>query len=173
MTIVASQPPPSARLSYELIRPRHAAELQSALCDPRVYAFISAPCPTPSDLEISFERKAAGAPAHRPDERWLDYAVRRRDTGGTIGRLEATVIGRRAEVAYLFGPSFWGFGYATEGLEWLHSLLIAAFGVTEFWATVAPGNLRSRRLLERAGYDEAAPTTWPDLRSYDPGDWVF
>jgi hypothetical protein len=173
MTKIVQQQATPDRLRYELIQEHHAAELQRALCDPRVYEFISGPCPTPSELKLSFARKATGAPTHRPDECWLDYAVRLRDTGKAIGRLEATLIGRRAEVAYLFGTDFWGCGYATDGLAWLHELLAGSFGVVEFWATVAPGNLRSRRLLERAGYEPAAPETWPDLRSYDPGDCVF
>src|ERR1700722_15641143 len=121
MTATAQQPA-TERLTFEPIQPHHAAGLQHVLCDPRVYECIEAPCPTPAELEDSFVRKAAGAPAHRPDERWVDYAVRLPATGELIGRLEATVIKRRAEVAYLFGPAFWGCGYATEGLQWLHGI---------------------------------------------------
>ena len=163
----------TTRLRYEPIRQHHAAELQHALCDPRVYAFIAAPCPTPTELHASFARKEAGAPAKRSNERWLDYAVRLAETGEAIGRLEATVIGQRAEVAYLFGPAFWGRGYATEGVVWLHELLNSSLGVTEFWATVTPGNIRSIRLVQRTGYREALADTWPHLTSYDPGDRVF
>jgi RimJ/RimL family protein N-acetyltransferase len=163
----------TARLCYEPICQQHAAELEHALCDPRVYTFIDAPCPTVAGLHASFARKEVGAPAQRSDERWLDYAVRHIESGEAIGRLEATIIGRHAEVAYLFGPVFWGRGYATEGLEWLHELLSRSFGVAEFWATVAPSNTRSIRLLERAGYGEAPSETWPRLTSYDPGDRVF
>jgi hypothetical protein len=147
--------------------------LQHVLCDARVYAFIDAPCPTLTDLEASFARKEAGAPAERSDERWLDYAVRVTESGEAIGRLEATIIGERAEVAYLFGPNFWGYGFATEGLAWLHEFLSSSFGVSEFWATANPDNIRSIRLLERAGYLEAPSETWPRLTSYDPGDRVF
>jgi len=163
----------SRRLSYERILQRHAAEFEPILCDPRVYQFIDCDCPTPADLEVSFMHKEAGAPPHRSDEQWLDYAVRLTGSGVAIGRLEATLLEGRAEVAYLFGPDFWGCGYATEALAWLHELIRTKFGVMDFWATVKPGNDRSVRLLERSNYREEPSHTWPRLTSYDPGDLVF
>ena len=171
MTVIL--PSAIARLSYELLRQSHAAELQYALCDPRVYACINASCPTPAELEASFARKEAGAPACRSDECWLDYTVRLIGSGVALGRLEASVIGERAELAYLFGPGFWGQGYASEGLVWLHDVLRGSHDVSEFWATVEPANIRSIRLLEGTGYSEAAPGTRPHITSYNPGDRVF
>jgi len=165
--------PDSPRLSYERILRSHAAELESILCDPRVYQFIECDCPTSAELEESFMRKEAGAPQHRSDERWLDYMVRLTGSGVAIGLLEATILEERAEVAYLIGPDFWGYGYGTEGLEWLHELIRSNFGILDFWATVKPGNDRSVRLLERSNYREVPPNTRPRLTSYDPGDRVF
>ena len=118
-------------------------------------------------------RKEAGAPSHRGDELWLDIAVRLIGSGVAIGLLETTILEERAEVAYLFGTDFWGNGYATEGLAWLHELIRSNFGIRDFWATVKPGNERSMRLLERSKYREVPAGTWPRLTSYDPGDRVF
>ena len=165
--------PDSPRLGYEWILRSHAVELEEVLCDPRVYEFIDCDCPTPAELEESFTRKEAGAPAHRADELWLDIIVRLSASGVVIGQLEATILEGRAEVAYLFGPDFWGHGYATEGLAWLHELIRRNFGIQDFWATVKPWNDRSVRLLERSGYREVPDETWPRLTSYDPGDRVF
>ena len=153
--------PASGRLGYEVILRSHAAELEAILCDPRVYEFIDVECPTLADLEASFTRKEAGAPPHRADEHWLDYILRLSETGVAIGRLEATLLDGRAEVAYLIGPGFWGCGYATEGLAWLHDSIRTTFGVRDFWATVMPGNFRSMRLLERSGYREVPSGSWP------------
>lgn len=162
------------RLRYEPLHREHAAELQAVLCDPRVYEFISGPQPkTTADLERSFSRMSAGPPAHRSHERWLNYVIRLDETAQAIGRLEATVIAYRAEVAFLIGPDHWERGYATEALRWLQNLLAESYDVTEYWATVIPGNIRSRRLFERAGYSEVAADAGPTLTSYDPGDWVF
>lgn len=100
----------SARLRYEPLEPRHAALLAAALTDPRVNAHFAEGGPaTPGELEASFARKIAGARDY-PGELWLDFAVRLSGSETYIGRVEATVQGRDAELAYLIGPVFWGAG---------------------------------------------------------------
>jgi len=165
----------SQRLQYEKITPTHAVELQEALCDPRVYEFIANHgTPTAADLREVFKRKALGPPPSRSDETWIDYAVRSKASGTTIGRIEATILEGHAEVAYMLGPRYWGQGFALEAMRWLHQLLELEFRVFEFWATVSPHNDRSLRLLARLGYGEAAAVLWPvQLLSYNGGDRVF
>jgi RimJ/RimL family protein N-acetyltransferase len=89
-----------------------------------------------------------------------------------IGTLQATIIQRHAEVAYLFDPQFWGYGYATEAMWTFQAHLRDQERVAEFWATTAPGNARSIRLLERLGYTPVT-TAWPRPLSYEEGDLVF
>lgn len=163
----------SDRLSYEPIRQDQADEVEHALCHPAVYYFINEPCLDLQTLRAAFQRREAEVPADRSNETWLDYLVRLRCTGEAIGRVEATVIQGNAEIAYLFGPMYWGKGYATESLGWLEQLLSADFGVVHFWATVQPGNNHSIKLLQRAGYQQAPRQSWPQLTSYDSGDLVF
>ncbi|MCB1230755.1 MAG: GNAT family N-acetyltransferase [Verrucomicrobiae bacterium] len=163
----------SDRLTYEPLSAAHAPGLASVLCDPRVYEYIDAEIPTPESLAKEFERLAAGAPEHRARETWIDFAVRRRSDHTLIGRIEATVIERNAEVAYLFGPDYWGCGYGRESLRWLHQTLARRYGATDSWATITPANRRSLRLVEFFGYRETTADTWPILTSYDPGDRVF
>ena len=89
-----------------------------------------------------------------------------------IGRLEATIVAWRAEVAYLLGPRYWGQGYALEAMLAFQDLLAKHFRVDEFWATTHPANTRSIRLLVRMEYEEVRES-WPSLMSYDPGDLVY
>lgn len=89
-----------------------------------------------------------------------------------LGRLEATVHGGISEVAFLFGAQHWGKGYATEGLAWLQSEVRHLCGVSSFWATTVPANLRCQALLVRSGYVEVT-APFPTLLSYGPGDLVF
>lgn len=163
----------SERLSYEKIVGSHAPELTHALCDPRVYEFIDMACPSADELEASLSSLETGPPPVRADEFWFDYAVRRNADGRCLGRIEATVIGPNAEVAYLFGPEFWGHGYAGESLGWLQTSLSIHPGATSFWASIHPANERSLQLVERFGYKEVPEEEWPRLTTYDPGDRVF
>ncbi len=167
--------PETERLSYERITKHHAVELRGELCDPRVYEHIDErKAPTPAELMQSFVRKEVGAPSHRSAETWMDFAVRLKTIGKTIGRIEATVLETRAEVAYLFGYRHWGFGYAQEAVQWLQRLLAEEHAVHDLWATVTRDNRLSIALLERLGYVEVPQSRWPArLTSYNEGDCVF
>ena len=161
----------SGRLVYEPLSELHASALSSALIDPRTYAHIPPPNPTTeAELAAQFARRVAG-PSDSENEIWWNFAVRLRE-GPFIGRIEATFHHDLAEIAYVFGPSYWGCGYATESLSWLHSQIRDRQLADSVWATVTPGNTRSIRLLERLGYSEALPSH-PQLLSYEAGDRVY
>lgn len=164
----------SRRLIYEQITQDHAAELEGLLCDPRVYENVDdGIAPTFDELLESFALREVGPPDHRSNEIWVNYIVRIKDSQSAIGRVEATVIEHRAEVAYLLGVSYWGKGYGSEALVWLQNLLQKDYGVREFWATVTPGNESSMRLLLKNGYLQVSEQNLPQLASYDENDWVF
>jgi RimJ/RimL family protein N-acetyltransferase len=162
----------TARLVYEPLAASHAAELRGALIDPRLYAYITKPCPhTVLDLKAEFVRVAAGPPKDHEGEAWWNFAVRLRD-GEYIGRIQATFHDGLAEVAYMFGVSYWGQGYATEALLWLRDRVAETQKANSLWATVNPENSRSIRLLERLGYQRMSQE-WPPLFSYEPEDLVY
>src|SRR6516225_4177871 len=107
----------TARLLLETLSPEHAHGLFEALADPRVYEHIhEAPAESVAALASQFARLANGPTSDSTGEQWLNLAIRRREDGCLIGRLQATIIDRRAEVAYLIGPQYWGRGYATEAM---------------------------------------------------------
>ena len=163
------------RLLIEPLSPAHAVELFAALDDPRVGAFIGGPDVTTLDaLERRIVALAAGPPDAHPEDRWLNWVARRATDGAVVGRLEATTYPDGwAEVAYVFGPAFWGAGYATEGVAWMGSHLAAEYGIHEWWAAVHPDNVGSIRLLGRLGFEpQPVPPSRP-LGSYDEGDLVF
>ncbi len=117
------------------------------------------------------EQLLRGAPAEFAPERWFNFVVRRSSDSIVIGRIEATTYSTWAEVAYLFDPTQWGLGYATEATAWLVDRLHEV-GCTEVWAAVHPDNERSVRLLARLGFAERELPT-RDLGSFDEGDRVF
>jgi len=160
------------RLTLSTLADEDAPELFEALDDPEVGRYIGGPDVT--TVEALRDRIAfitAGPGPGRDDERWLNVAVRAE--GRVIGRLEATLHEGWAEVAWVFGPAWWGRGYATEGAAWLLAHLRDDDGITEAWATVDPANGRSVRLIGRLGFREQVPPFRRRPASYDDGDLVF
>jgi RimJ/RimL family protein N-acetyltransferase len=163
----------SQRLRFEPLVPEHALSLSEALLDPAAYAFISSgPPKSLEDLTAQIERRLVGPSASRRMERWWNIAVFSQADNLGLGRLEATLVDHRAEVAYVFGSEHWGNGYALEAMHWLQDRLVEDGTAWKFWATVLPANVGSVRLLQRLGYTKI-DSDWPGLASYDEGDLVF
>lgn len=159
-------------LVFERLLPAHVDELAAVLRTDEVYAHIGG-TPSLELFRLRMMRALAGPPPGAGDQRWLNWLVRLQDSGAAIGRLEATVIGANAEVAFLFDPAHWGAGHARRGLAWLHEAVEAEVGAVHFWATTVPANTRCRRLLDACGYEPVAPDAAPRLVSYDDGDLVY
>jgi RimJ/RimL family protein N-acetyltransferase len=168
----------SKRLTYEPLASQHAAGLVVALGDERVGRYIGGPDVTTLDAareRIEYLRRTDPATW---GERWLNWVVFADDLPDRplIGRVEATVHIERspvsAEIAYLFGPAWWGRGYATEATAWMIDRLAADHGVRTVWATVDPANSRSIGLLVRLGFAEA-PLPPQGIASYEHGDVVM
>jgi len=158
------------RLVLEPLEVGHADALHDALRDPAVHEFIVTSGPwTRETVRRRLERLAEGPPPGS-DDVWLNYVVLLGDR--LVGRVEATVHGPLAEVAYLFDPGVSGNGYATESVEWLLGHLRDDHAVTEAWATVDQRNAASIRLLDRCGFARQASVP-PAVQSYDEGDAVY
>lgn len=156
------------RLSINELEVGDAAELFGATESPEVGEFIGGSySPSVQALRDRIERMRAGS--GRADESWLNYSVRVTDTGDLIGHLQASVHSEWAEVAWVFGRPWWGYGYANEAVTWL----IESLPSVGLWATVDPGNARSLRLLARLGFTETTVPPARDVQSYDDGDRVF
>lgn len=160
------------RLQYEALTPFHAPLLHPVLKAEEVWRHIGpSEAATLEELAARFMGMAAGPPPARAEERWVNFAVRLADEGPYCGRIEATVHGSWAEIAYLFGPAFWGRGLATEAVHWLREHLREHFGVTELWAATRAANSASVRLLRRLGFVESPPLH--RLLSADAEDLLF
>jgi len=163
-------PATTARLAIEPLVPAHAAGLFAALDHPEVWRFVNGPeIPTIDAQRARLQRLAAGCP--RAGERWWNFAAVLRDDHTVIGHLQATTYDTWGEIAYLFGPRWWGQGLAAEATTWLLDHL-AAHGIAELWAAVHPANERSLRLLRRMGFTPIDEPARP-LSSFDPGDATF
>lgn len=163
----------SARLVFEPLRRSHAEELAAVLLSEQVYAHISDQPPTVDEYCKRVEHILKDPPSSKPGLSFENYAVRLASTGSIIGTLEATMHDSLVEVAYLFGPQYWGKGYATEGLSWFGSLFLRRESISGLWAATPPTNARSAALLTRCGYKQVEPRHGARLLSYERGDLVF
>lgn len=149
-----SQPLETPRLFIEPIRCEHARDLYHVLRDPGIYAFIPEEPPSSEEaLRARIARLVKGPePAIR--ELWFNWVVRTKDEGKIVGSLQSTlyVDRRSASVAYLFGPAYWGHGFAREGVGAVLGWLRARRDVRVIEALVDARNLRSIRLLRGLGF---------------------
>ncbi|MET0208589.1 MAG: GNAT family N-acetyltransferase [Burkholderiaceae bacterium] len=147
--------------------------LAALLMNEPVYRHIGGVPESLDRFRLATRRALGGPPPGHPNELWLNHGVRLAETGELLGRLEASIHGQIAEVAFLFGPAHWGKGYATEGLQWMHDEIQRLRPGIAFWGTTVPDNTRSSRLMTRCGYLPVRPADAPALDSYDDGDLVF
>ena len=137
------------RLVLEKLNRNHSESLFKVLKDSAVYSYI----PQNAPLSIAELRKCYTKLENNllaPDgEIWINYAVRIFSSDEYIGRIEATVSERKAEIAYLFGSRYWGFGYASESIRKLIAFLKQEYGVFTVKASTDTRNTNSIALLER------------------------
>jgi RimJ/RimL family protein N-acetyltransferase len=106
-------------------------------------------------------RQLENIPGRAPDG-WGFWALEERESGrpvGGVGLFPLNWEGPEIELAYHVVPSAWGRGYATEAAE---VLLTAAWkaGVDHVVAVAMPGNLASRRVMERLGMTLEGPARY-------------
>jgi ribosomal-protein-alanine N-acetyltransferase len=133
----------------ERLTPEDRHHLRRIDRDPEVTAFMGGPR-TSSATDTYLERNL---------EHWVEYGfgiwmLRQPDSGALVGRagLRHILLGQTDEVelAYALLPQWWGRGLATTaaracvtiGREWV--------GLPSVVALVAPGNVGSRRVLEKS-----------------------
>lgn len=143
-------------LRLEPEHPRHAEEMFVVLSDPAIYEYENEAPPSVYALRGGYERRQSRL---SPDgeEVWLNWVVRL-GTGEAIGYVQATLRpDGQAAVAYEFNSRYWGRGLASQALRAMMLELVERYQTRDFWAVLKRVNLRSQRLLQRAGLTMASP----------------
>jgi RimJ/RimL family protein N-acetyltransferase len=119
----------SERLELEPLRADHANEMTLLLDDPGLHTFIGGAPATLDELHDRYRHQVLGRSADG-SQVWLNWVLRRRDTGQPVGTVQATVSTREsghlcAELGWVIGSAYQGQGFAKEGVQALASWLRA------------------------------------------------
>ena len=130
------------------LTPADADALHAVLDDPSLHTWTGGAPPTAEQWRRRVERWQVG---RSPDgaEQWLNWVVRD-DAGHVVGHLQATVTGRRAELAWVIGSAWQGRGLATAAARSAAALL-QADGVETLCARIHPEHLASQRVAVAVG----------------------
>ncbi len=172
--MLRAQPLTSARLELEPLRVDHASEMAQLLDDRQLHTFIGGEPATMEQLRARYERQVVGRSSDGA-ETWLNWVLRRADTGKVVGTTQATVTTEGAavvaKVAWVIGTPHQGRRYARESAQVMVNWL-RLHGITMVVAHVHPRHGASMSVARAVGL---APTgvvvdgevRWQDVRMGD------
>ena len=137
------------RLVLRTWTPEHAAQAFRIWGDAEVMRFVGAPFPDVGAARRALERAMAVQEEHGV----CLWAVVEKASGRIVGCSGFHLYegGPALELAFHFVPECWGRGYATEAARACLRHAFERLGAPKVIATVHPGNVASRRVLEKAG----------------------
>jgi ribosomal-protein-alanine N-acetyltransferase len=152
MIEVSCEPVRTERLLLRPVDVADAAAMWPMLGDAALYQWIARKPPASrAQIEERFARISERTAESRSDQ-WLNWTVWLTDGASAVGIVETTVPPTHvASIAYQFGRTFWGRGYASEAVGAVIALLEGA-GMVAFKATIDSRNLASRALASRLGF---------------------
>lgn len=122
-----------ARIELEPLRAEHADEMVSVLADPELYRFTGGEPSSRADLTRRYQSQVAGS--GDPKELWLNWIIRRCDTGEPVGFVQADVEDEIAELAWVVGVKHQRQGIAVEAARAMVAELEHS-GVKQFTAHI-------------------------------------
>ncbi len=165
----------TARLFLEPMAQRHADTFFPRMQEVSLYEWIS--MEPPASLESLRHDWRNIADPMSPDGQfcWPTWAVRRKDDGAYVGRVDAEVNSalEALNFGYYFFQPFCGNGYATEAVLATTQHLMD-HGVSRLVATVTVGNFASAYVLQKAGFELQRILPSNDtIRGIAVDDWEY
>jgi RimJ/RimL family protein N-acetyltransferase len=145
------------RLTLLPLAAQYAEEMAGVLGDPRLHDFIGGAPLTSEGLRARYERLVAGS--GDPAVSWCNWVVRLDSADCLTGTVQATIVGERAEIAWVVGTPWQGRGVATEAARGLVAWL-GAHGVKVVVAHILPDHRASSAVAAAAGL--TATDEWDD-----------
>lgn len=159
----------SSRLVARRFEPRDLADFVSMRSDPEVARFQSWECYSEEDGK----RFLADLAHLQPGEPgWFQFALEDRERHLLIGDCGLNIPEHGngvGEIGYTIARPFWNQGFGTEAVKALVAYAFASFPLHHITAATDPGNLASRRVLEKAGFRQEACI---QRSQFLKGEWV-
>jgi RimJ/RimL family protein N-acetyltransferase len=159
------------RLELEPLTVAAAEEMVAVLASPSLYRHTGGEPPDRATLARRYALQAAGWSPDRT-QRWLNWIVRRRETGGAVGYVQATLVvaSGATDVAWVVGAEYQGHGYAVEAARAMVGWLVSLEEVTRITAHISPENVASQSVARRLGFgatleEEDGEVVWELQRS--------
>ena len=146
----------------------HAEEMFALLRDPAIYEFENSPPPSVAWLcnryrQLESRRSPDGS------EHWLNWIIRLSDNQ-VAGYVQASAkADGHCHIAYVLGSAYWGRSIARRSVEAMIAELQTQYGAHTLWAVFKEANQRSRQLLRRLEFKQAAPADYR-LHGAEPGE---
>lgn len=157
------------RLILRGFEPRDLDRIAQSLADPKVYEHLSG---RPSTREESWRRMLAG-PGLWALLGYGYWAVERREDGLLLGQvgfadfkraIEPSIEGV-PEIGWILSSDAHGRGYGSEAVAAALAWADASLDASETVCIIAPANLASIRVAEKAGYGGTVRTTYQDAET--------
>ncbi|WP_196827756.1 GNAT family N-acetyltransferase [Frigoribacterium sp. CG_9.8] len=154
------------RFLLEPLSVGHAAEMAEVLADPLLYEFTGGEPPTHESLVRRYAAQTVGESLDG-SQWWLNWVIRRKDSGVLIGFVQATVAGEPgalgADIAWVVAPKAQGNGVATEAtyamIQWLRER-----GVATLDAIIHPQHHASMAVAKNQGLEPTSTIENGEIR---------
>jgi RimJ/RimL family protein N-acetyltransferase len=140
-----------ARVTLRELTADDASQLLAIMTDPRVFDTVHDDR-LPTLQEMRQFRQVRHDAARQPQRAAYELGVQVGDElVGMCGLGDVRAHSGTAELAYMLAATAWGKGYATEAAGLLVRFGFTELGLYRIWATTAPDNLASQRVLQKVG----------------------
>ncbi len=142
----------TARLNMQPIQERDWPLFLSLYQSPTVMRFIGE-LDTPEQIRCRFDQRLGEW--NKYADFWLCLVIREQATGAAVGLtgfFPAWQNYQQAEVGFILHPEFQGKGYGSESLQEVMDFAFNICGFHRLQANVLEGNIASRRMLEKCGF---------------------
>ncbi len=138
-------------LVLEPLRVEHAGELAPLLDDSDLHVFTGGAPETLEQLTARYARQVRGRSADG-SQQWLNWIVRRADTGEAVGTVQATVFpaSSSAELAWVIARSHQHRGFARQAAD-IMATWLRGHGIASLLANIHPEHQASAGVARAIG----------------------